>query len=251
MHCVNIMLSNHSFHDLNPLTAGDEACAPGHCYGPAVREYVLIHYIVKGTGTFYARGQSYRVHPGQAFLIRPGEVTTYRADNADPWHYRWIGFDGIMSAAFSQLPAVFSISGNQFPSAYHLQNTQGLEYYLTGLLFQLYGELFAPGAPNHISRVENYIHVSYMQKIRVEEIARHLNLDRRYLTRLFHQTTGQSIQAYLVNVRMTEAAKYLKQGRSVNETAVICGYEDVSNFSRMFKKHYGISPANWKRNNSM
>ena len=86
-----------------------------------------------------------------------------------------------------------------------------------------------------------------MRSIRIDDIAKQLNLDRRYLTRLFKEKTGQSIQEYLIQVRLEEAAHCLQSGYSVNDTATLCGYEDVSNFSKMFKKRYGISPTKMKR----
>jgi AraC-like DNA-binding protein len=85
-----------------------------------------------------------------------------------------------------------------------------------------------------------------MRSIRIEDIAKQLNLDRRYLTRLFKEKTGQSIQEYLIQVRLEEAVQCLQNGYSVSDTAILCGYEDVSNFSKMFKKRYGISPAQMK-----
>jgi AraC-like DNA-binding protein len=85
-----------------------------------------------------------------------------------------------------------------------------------------------------------------MENISVELIAQQMNLDRRYLTRLFKAKTGKTMQEYLIEVRLKQACEYLRQGFSVNHTASLCGYEDVSNFSRMFKKRYGLSPQHWQ-----
>ena len=244
---ASIMITNRRLFDLNPLILGEERCRPGHRFGPAVRRYTLIHYVVEGKGTFYARGQSFPVHAGQAFLILPDETTTYEADINDPWHYRWIGFDGALSTHFEQLPAVFPMSGNLIPSAFRPpQASPVLEYRLAGVLFQLYAELFSGGSNSHVRKVEDYIQAAYMLDIRVEDIARQLNLDRRYLSRLFKQNTGQTIQEYLIRVRLEEASRCLRRGCSVQDTAALCGYEDVSNFSRMFKRRYGASPSAWK-----
>jgi len=242
----SILLTNRNLKDLNPLTAGEHICDPGHSFGPAVRKYTLIHYVLSGKGTFYARGGAYPVEAGQAFLILPGEVTTYTADRDDPWHYRWIGFDGELSSRFSELPPVFPLSVDIFAKL--VRSTEDLsvaEYRLSAELFRLYASLFSAesGRNPYVRRTENYIRTAYMQPIRVEQIAKQLGLDRRYLSRLFKTHTGVSVQEYLVNIRMEEGRHLLKDGCSVAEAARLVGYEDVSNFSKMFKKHYGVPPV--------
>ena len=241
-------LSNRQLKDLNPIQAGAEVCAPCHSFGPAVRWYTLIHYVVKGCGVFCARGQTFHVHAGEAFLILPGEVTTYTADASDPWYYQWVGFTGELSAEFQKLPAVFPVSNDIFPQLIRAASaSQGAEYLVSSVLFRLYAELFTPsgGSNQHVQKVESFIRASYMENISVELIAGKMNLDRRYLTRLFKEKTGKTIHEYLIEVRLREACGYLCQGFSVHHTAALCGYEDVSNFSRMFKRHYGLSPQHW------
>ena len=64
---VNLLLTNRGLRDLNPIDGGYERCKPGKSFGPHVRTYTLIHYVLSGRGTFYARGESYPVEAGQAF----------------------------------------------------------------------------------------------------------------------------------------------------------------------------------------
>ena len=84
-----------------------------------------------------------------------------------------------------------------------------------------------------------------MLPITVEEIAAHMSLDRRYLSRIFKQSTGKSLKEYLVEVRMREATRLLTLGYTVGRVAQLCGYPDQFNFSKMFKHTYGISPKGW------
>ena len=80
--------------DLTVINCGEERCAAGHSYGPAVRKGYLFHYIISGSGVFFAGGRRHALHAGQGFLIYPGQVTTYTADAEHPWHYVWLGFRG-------------------------------------------------------------------------------------------------------------------------------------------------------------
>ena len=244
----DIPLVNRSLRELNPLLVGEEACAPGHRYGPAMRNYTLIHFVASGSGVFCRGGKQYSVHAGEAFLILPDEITTYYASETDPWTYRWVGFDGTLSKRFCELPPVFSCPshwGEEMVAA--LENDGMSEYRIASLLFGLFAELFATQKPNghYVRRVKNLISTLYMQDLRVEEIADKMNLDRRYLSRIFKEKTGQTVQEYLINVRMEAAKQQLVRGASVNEAAKLSGYEDVCNFSKMFKRLFGISPGQW------
>lgn len=242
----DLLLTNRHFHDLNPLIAGQHRCDPGHSFGPRVREYTLIHYVLSGKGVFYARGEAHPVKKGQAFLILPGETTTYTADMADPWHYCWVGFDGALAADFAKLPPVLELPEGSFEAVLNPVGEDGVqEHRLASGLFELYAHLFSSGGSvnRHVRRVENYIRSSYMMPLRVEQIAGQMGLNRRYLSRLFQAETGRTVQQYLIQVRMEAAKRYLNRGCSVKETADLCGYEDVANFSKMFKRHFGQSPS--------
>ena len=245
------LLINRHFGDLNPIVYGREHCAPRHTYGPAVRNYTLIHYVVSGCGTYTVGGVTYRVGAGEAFRILPNEVTVYSADEADPWEYRWIGFDGTLSERFSELPPVFSVPQDG-TSVFFFESQNGgtREYLLAAELFRFYAALFSAEGGRHshyVRRVKDYVRAMYMQEVRVERIAAQMNLDRRYLSRIFKEKTGKSVQEYLISVRMEEAKRALLRGMTVSETARLCGYEDICNFSKMFKSRTGKSPAHWVR----
>jgi two-component system response regulator YesN len=74
-----------------------------------------------------------------------------------------------------------------------------------------------------------------------------MSLNRRYLSRIFKEKMGMSIQEYIVAVRMKEAKRLLSEGFRVFETAQLCGYEDAANFSKIFKRECGLSPAAYRK----
>ena len=88
---------NENFIDLCMYQFGYEQCDPGHSFGPATRNHYLFHYILSGTGTLMADNangdtQTYSVKSGQGFMIFPGQINTYIADEQLPWEYMWIEF---------------------------------------------------------------------------------------------------------------------------------------------------------------
>ena len=91
---------NVNFIDLCMYQFGHEQCEPGHSFGPATRNHYLFHYVLSGTGTLMADNakgitQTYNIKSGQGFLIFPGQINTYIADDKLPWEYIWIEFDGL------------------------------------------------------------------------------------------------------------------------------------------------------------
>ena len=83
------------FIDLNLYQFGWERTVPNHSYGPHARNHYLFHYVISGRGQLFVNEQEYNITPGHGFLLSPGQVSTYRADGADPWVYVWLEFDGL------------------------------------------------------------------------------------------------------------------------------------------------------------
>lgn len=248
----NRYLLDRRMKDLNPLLYGTEQCAPRHRHGPAVRPYYLLHYVLSGKGTFYTRGEEYVVSAGEFFLICPEEVTTYEADAQDPWQYVWLGFEGELA---TQLNGLEIPVGKLPPQIFEELLEAGeddfsewegaVEQYIASTLHRILAELLAhrTARAHYARRAETYIRTRYMQDITIEEIADALSLDRRYLSRLFKKRYGVTMQEYLVNTRLNRAAELLRAGHTVNESAALCGYSDISNFSKMFHRRFGVSPG--------
>lgn len=243
------ILSNHHFKELNPILFGEEKCKPGHSFGPRVRDYTIIHFVSSGRGILVRNGVEYSVRAGEAFIICADDVATYSADIEDPWDYAWIGFDGELSNHFRQLAAVMPYTTDWAREITRLDpDPSTIEYRITAKLFLMYSEWFSgkKGKNDYIKTVKDYVSAKFTQSISVEEIADQMSLDRRYLSRFFKQKTGKSIQEYIIWYRIEKAKELLRQGSSVSQAALLCGYEDVCNFSKMFKKQTGTSPGKWK-----
>ncbi len=248
----HIYLKNQHFSDLNPIRVGYAHCPPGHTWGPLPKLVWMIHFVSKGCGTIEKQGRIFRAKAGDAFIFTPEEPVKYTADREDPWTYHWIGFDGQLAEDFRRLPPVLPFPKGLLQEIVDASSLNMPEHRIAGLLFRIYAELFgdkAKGEDRHfVWRIKEYIDMNYMSAIRVETLASDLMLDRSYLSRAFSKKTGQSIQSYLASVRMEHAEQFLRQGHSVKECALLCGYEDASHFSTMFKKKHGVSPAHWSAN---
>ncbi len=83
--------------------------------------------------------------------------------------------------------------------------------------------------------------------ISVEELAERVKLNRTTLQRIFKQMYGVTIFEYRTQVRMQESKNLLLDDKlSITEIAGNCGYSNASKFSAAFKKHFGVTPTEWK-----
>lgn len=243
-------LVNKSLAGLNPLDFGEEVCEPLHFFGPTIRRYFLIHFVISGFGTFTNERGSFKVREGQAFLIRPGEITRYAADEKTPWHYLWIGFDGEAAGRFATLADVFSAPRAVFDEMRTANVCNGTaEEFLAGKLWELYALLFADekAADNYLLKISNYVETHYAEACTVADIAASLGLERHYLARLYRAQTGKTLKSVITDRRMSEAKKLLGAGASVADAAAMTGYADPFLFSRTFKKVYGVPPRHMKK----
>lgn len=240
-----IHIRNLHFPYLNPVEVGEEKCKAGHTFGYYVRNHYLLHYVVSGKGMLYKNDCTYPVLQGEVFLIKPGEAAKYSADLKVPWHYIWIGFDGVGADVLEELRSpVFKMSERAFTRAMKAEEyTNMREEYLLGCIHFLLCDIFENESEVDItSTVLNYIDTNYMNSPRISEIANSVNLNRKYLARIFKKRTGKTMQGYIIERKMEEAEKLLKQGYNVNEVASLVGYSDQSTFSRAFKDYFGSSP---------
>ena len=87
----------------------------------------------------------------------------------------------------------------------------------------------------------------------LEDFIKKLPLNYDYVRKLFQKETGATPRAYLENSRMELAANLLSSGvtnkysnYSVSQVAEACGYAEPLYFSRVFKKHFGVAPSEYK-----
>ena len=245
-------LENKGFSDFLPCDAGRERCDPCHKFGPNIRNYYLIHFVVSGEGRFINPRGEYRVRAGEAFFIRSGEITTYESDANNPWEYVWVGFKGNLSPCFDSLADVFEYPDDAVSYIEEAVSAEaGREELLAAVIFRLSTALLSErgsGANDYPNKVKSYIDTHYMDNISILDISQTLSLNRKYLARIFKEKVGISMQEYLINKRLHEAKKLLKLGHSVEQAAGMVGYSDQFGFSKAFKKRYGSSPSSYKGN---
>jgi signal transduction histidine kinase/DNA-binding LacI/PurR family transcriptional regulator/AraC-like DNA-binding protein len=94
-----------------------------------------------------------------------------------------------------------------------------------------------------------YIHTYYAEPISRRDVASHVGLSERHLTRCFHQEVGLTPITYLNRYRVKQAKILLDRGeKGITEIAVEVGFSSSSYFTRVFRDEVGVSPRDYLRN---
>lgn len=249
MHTVYIR--NMRYPGLNPVVLGWRKCPPDHKNGPHVRPFWLLYYVVNGCGTLYFDDQSYPVKAGSLFVLPPYVQATHQADSQDPWELTWVGFR-YPGALPVNLPPVTECPGAMqiFESMRSCEKRSGgRTEYLCAQLWRLFA-FFNENERKEtdcIDEAMSYIQAEYTEGLTVTDLAKRLKIDRSHFSCRFKQRMGVSPGKYLLKLRMEQAATMLTGGASVSVTAASVGYADIYIFSKMFRRFYGVTPTEYKK----
>lgn len=269
------VFSDERFVDLNLYQFGWERTQPLHSYGPHARNHYLFHYVIAGRGTLFANEKAYPINEGHGFLIVPGQITTYRADERDPWEYTWIEFDGLRVHEALQLAALSGAEPVYTPASreagrllqeqmlYIVDHGTANPTRLIGHGFIFLDQLVESSAHKrthgekrlrdfYMKEALDFIEQNYQRDISIEEMAAFCGLNRSYFGKIFRNTMGEPPQAFLLHYRMARAAQLLKESKlPISEISPQVGYANQLHFSRAFKGVYGVSPREYRQTHFM
>ena len=101
-----------------------------------------------------------------------------------------------------------------------------------------------------VTAIEKYIEKNYMDpSMGLNKISDEFQISESYFSHMFKEKTGVNFSTYLENIRMSEAARMIKETDiSLNELYISVGYNNANTFRRAFKKIYGVTPSNMREN---
>jgi len=102
---------------------------------------------------------------------------------------------------------------------------------------------------DRLKKVCEYIEQNYQQKIKVSEVAKMLNMTETTLSRLIKKQMGRSFVDFVNDYRIGFAARYLTEtNQTVSEIAFRCGFHNISNFNRIYRKWKNCTPCQYREN---
>ena len=142
----------------------------------------------------------------------------------------------------SQFIAVRQIWENKSPASYHRCHAM-VSSILADLIAEREKQYLQSGKYQQIAPAVDYIRQNYRMAISVSDLTELCGISDEYLRRLFRSYLGQTPLEYIHTLRLSHARELLLNGMSVTDAAAESGFENPNYFSRLYKKHYKISPS--------
>lgn len=112
-----------------------------------------------------------------------------------------------------------------------------------------FARIKASSESRRVNKVQQYIASHFREEVRLEQIAELAGMTPVAFSRFFHQRTGRTLSDYIIEIRLGFASRMLID--TTMTAAEICydsGFNTLSNFNRLFRKHKGCSPTEFREN---
>jgi len=224
-------------------------------------------FTTRGQGTLILDQDSYRLQPGK--VVHSCSGVSLKAWNTDDESFECFRVLYLPEAIEAE-----PVSGNYMYKHYELEighspllfsvldkmhRTSDLsdiqsEFQVKILFYDLLGKMFAAArslqASEHRAIVEeciSYLHLHFQEQHSLASLAGLYQLTPKYFAELFYKSTGISPINYLIRYRLKFAEKLLlTTNASIREIGKSVGYADPYQFSKLFKKHMGAAPSDFK-----
>lgn len=110
-----------------------------------------------------------------------------------------------------------------------------------------YAKVAVEDDSRRILKVKNFISKNYMDDLRLPQLAGIAGMSSSAFSRFFKLHTGRNVSEYIIDLRLGYAARMLVDtAKSISEIGYDCGFNNLSNFNRIFKKRKGCSPSEFR-----
>ena len=227
----------------------------------------LFMIVLEGNGEFYYQNQELTMKKGDCAIIDCRKPFSHTSDN---WEIAWVHFDGsnikeiyqkyidrngrniFISEDFSKYYYIINDIYSIAKSDDYLRD-MAINNKLYELLFALMKEtIYADKNKKRnkydIQKIKEYLDEVFTDSISLDELSNKFFINKYYLTRVFKDNYGTTINNYILEKKITKAKELLRfSDYSIEEIGRRCGINDPNYFSRLFKKIEGITPKEYQR----
>jgi AraC-like DNA-binding protein len=246
------------------VCGGCERVRPDYLVRRKTFPFVAIEFVAEGEGTLELAGREYRLRPGVAFSYGPGVAHTIRSDPERPMLKYYVDFSGdeavrlLEGSPLGNSRAVQVSALREVIDLFELLQREGsnegpFASKLSALLIPLLiakitersvrGGAVEPRALATYQRAREWIEEHSSSARTADEVARACHVNVAYLCRLFRRFGHTTPYRFLMRQKMGRAAELLlDRGMMVKEVAAELQFPDPFQFSRAFKRVYGLPP---------
>ncbi len=229
-----------------------------------------IYMNLGGSGSFEVEQYLYPVTRGSVIITRPYEYHHYIYRDDGPQRHYWITFsvdraDESLSLFFDREKGcgnLIQLEENEVCEIQEIfegflrdrQSPLEKQIGFLRMLHILYGGRQIPhGVPDNgltpdVLAALQYIHQHLTEDLGVKTLAAVSNVSINTLERHFKEQLQLSPGAMIRKTRLIRSLQYLRQGSTIAEAAVRSGFSDYSNYIQLFRKQFGITPLQYRKN---
>lgn len=236
---------------------------------PDLSSYLFL-MVLSGSGTLSYLGQQYTLSEGGCALLNC-KNEYYHKSSDDLWTIRWVHFYGPTASGIYQkymerggqitfYPRQIGDFSDCWEKIFTLASSDDhikdmkINEQLSSLLCLVMGESWHPesgqsgGKGQSLLGIREYLRDHLSEKITLDMLSEKFYINKYYVTRLFRNEYGITINDYLLQVRISHAKELLRFSKmSVEEVGENCGITPLYYFSRIFKQVEGISPRDYRK----
>ena len=226
-------------------------------------EFYEIEYVMRGHGSCELNGERYDHHPGMLFFMTPLDCHSLDCHDSDiinvMFTEQFVDSGYLEPFLRYSAPKAIPINEEDLPFFNQLlcemaESNENPEYsaaLLTCLLIKLRNmlpEQTSSPLSNAVSKMHLYALTNFQNKITLDDAADHVGLTPSYASALFKKEMGVNFKTFLDSLRFDLARKLLiSSDQTVSKICETSGFEDVPNFIKRFKMHYGVTPTELRK----
>lgn len=272
------MQDNYAFHFLNDVehpvvrlnAIGKERRSTGAYYWDNRKrpDCYLFQYTLNGSGTVKINGEERIIHKGTGFFLKmPGPECYYfnEKKNEAPWEFIYMLFECGAAEEYCRyieghlgkvidLPLYSRAAELMFEIHAQAKRQNQSPFLLGGMVFSFLCALCSIDKEKEEKSTSLIINAKarmeelFTQPIGICDVAASCHVSQSHLSREFYKITGARPNEYLTKLRLEKAVDMLGSTcAGLAEISAACGFSCTNYFQKVFKKHMGMSPAQFRK----
>lgn len=229
----------------------------------------LIIYTLSGSGKLRYHGETFEMRPKSAAFIKCMDHHEYHCNKGPEWEFLWLHFNGSSALGYyeeflkngfhilygldeffmeSTLRRILSLTQKKDIHGEVIVSSLIVEV-LTKLLIQNSSENLGLGfMPQYLKKILKEMENRFQEPLSLDYLAQQFGVSKYHLSREFKRYIGTTPNEYLILTRINHAKELLKYtDLTVEQISFSCGFNHVSHFIDIFKKHEKNTPLKFRK----